>query len=192
MPSLSGTLVSYPAPFHSLHAADQYGSCSIGCYRSHNLNHVPGGSTDKARNSPPSSPDALSALARVSVDTHHDISNSNPSVNFTKLDKCKELDLLFTKYPKLQAELQAIYRRATGPPAGHQRETVFKRERGPSRALWNRETAFNDTLYTLRRKQKLNTGLSEALREFCSLVLMQQKDHLESTFDRVTPNHLNP
>lgn len=189
MPSLSGTLVSYLAPFHSLHAADQYGSCSIGCYRSHNLNHVPSGSTDNARNS---SPDALSALARVSVDTHHDISNSNPSVNFTKLDKCKELDLLFTKYPKLQAELQAIYRRATEPPAGHQRETVSKRERGPSRALWNRETAFNDTLYTLQRKQKLNTGLSEALREFCSLVLMQQKDHLELTFDRVTPNHLNP
>lgn len=154
-------------------------SCSIACYKSHQKNHDAAAGPGQMTNFPSSSLNEQSLNSSDSFDVDHESVAKSPA-DFSKLDSCEELDLLFMKYPSLRLELQAIYKRVTEPFDGQQQwSPKLNHGKGPSRSVWNQEIAFKNALRALQKSQNSAVG-SEALREFRKLVLMHESDPPES------------
>lgn len=103
---------------------------------------------------------------------------------FSVLESSPELQLLFTKYPPLRAQLLKIYiamlePQPAAPAPQQQRGRGYHQGRGrgrghhigPGRQPWTPEKRIKEGLYALTKAEELPDGQGEGVEEFKLLVL---------------------
>ena len=164
------------------------GSCSIGCYESHQTTHsTVSPLTTISNDLPPESSAAIvfTGTLKSHTDSHRPSSGTrSPS----SLESSADLELLYTRYPQLRDQLKEIYEAATKPLKDQLKNHLLDSEHsdrrwgrgrtgelardGRATAKWSRHNGIKSGIHKLRilRNLKDVDGDGDGLREFSKLI----------------------
>ncbi|PHH92894.1 hypothetical protein CDD83_4037 [Cordyceps sp. RAO-2017] len=135
--------------------------CSIACNKLHQKDHPPDQPAGRTTEAPPDPPPEAPTGRPL------------PSNPFQVLDNSDKLAWLFRKYPNLPQQLLDIYS-ATEPPAEDPGKRIpASLQRGaPRRGTWSADKGLARGKAALRRARQLPGEAGEAVREYCTLILL--------------------
>ncbi|KAK7228972.1 hypothetical protein V2G26_001142 [Clonostachys chloroleuca] len=148
--------------------------CSVACNKIHRENHPP----DPTPAPKPSPPPAVSATATTAPEESNEDSSTHQSDHrFGTLERSKELQYLFKKYPRLPKQLLDIHAATLPPPSEKSRiPASLLKDLPVSSNGWDRDKAMASGKEALRKARGAKGVDGEALREYSELVLHLTKD----------------
>lgn len=157
-----------------LHVLTKISSCSVACNKIHRENHPP----DPTPAPKPSPPPAVSATATTAPEESNEDSSTHQSDHrFGTLERSKELQYLFKKYPRLPKQLLDIHAATLPPPSEKSRiPASLLKDLPVSSNGWDRDKAMASGKEALRKARGAKGVDGEALREYSELVLHLTKD----------------
>lgn len=187
---LGAIYLSTPPPFLShllswirhlqscLHVLTKISSCSVACNKIHRENHPP----DPTPAPKPSPPPAASATAATAPEESNEDSGTHQSDHrFGTLERSKELQYLFKKYPRLPKQLLDIHAATLPPPSEKSRiPASLLKDLPESSNGWDRDKAMASGKEALRKARGAKGEDGEALREYSELVLHLTKDKVNN------------
>lgn len=164
-------------------------SCSIECYKGHQTAHADESSltaTQSIPNGLPPKPPATVAFTGPSNAYVKGGGSSSATYPLSSLESSADLQILYTRYPRLQNQLKEIYEAATEPlddPLNDQLSSSERGDRGWGRrrnrgrgpdgriqAPWSRQKGIKAGIHRLRTLRHLEGQDGDGLRKFSKLV----------------------
>lgn len=164
-------------------------SCSTECYKSHQTTHADIPSLTVTPFIPdglPPKPPAAIAFTGAANSYVKGGGSSFATHLLSSLESSADLQILYTRYPRLQGQLKEIYEAATEPPEDQLNDQTFSsdrgvrgqgrgknRGRGPegrTAAPWSRHKGIEAGIHRLRTLRHLKGENGDGLREFSRLV----------------------